>query len=86
MSNDITDIIGHDLLDHSNVPDLENTIRVARTDVLSANRELSVIDGVQMAVESLHSQACSHIPDGQGAISGATHEEVGEGLEVKAVY
>jgi hypothetical protein len=38
-----------------------------------------------VAIESLDSEASSHVPNTHGLISRATHEEVSEGLEVKAV-
>ena len=37
-----------------------------------------------MSVESLHSQASPHVPDGQRLVRRGTHEEVREGLEVQA--
>jgi len=63
VSDDITDVNSHDFLDHSNIPDLENTIRVTRTNILSTDRELSVINRVQMSIEGLYSKSSSHIPD-----------------------
>ena len=85
MSNRISCVkVGH-LLHHTNIPYFHDTIRVARGDILAANREAAVINCVQMAEECLHGQARPHIPNRDTAIGGARNEEVSEGLEVETV-
>lgn len=39
-----------------------------------------------MAVEGLDGQSCPHVPDRGSLVGGAGYEEIGEGLEVQAVY
>jgi len=36
----------HNLLYHSDVPSFQDTVRVARCNIVSANRELSVLDSI----------------------------------------
>ena len=85
VSCDITDIDSRDFLDHADVPDFHDTVRISRDDVLTTNTELGIINSVEMAVESLHSQACSHVPNGQSLVGWTTDEEVCERLESKAI-
>ena len=51
------------LLDLSDIPHLDDTVGVARGDVLAADGESAVIDRVQMSVESLYSKTCAHVPN-----------------------
>ena len=76
----------HDLLYHPDVPSLEDTVGVTRCYVVAAHRELSILDRIEMSVEGLDSEACSHVPDGQRAIGTTRHEEVSVGLEGQGVY
>ena len=85
MGNCVAGVDADDLLDHSDVPYLHDSIRVARSDILTTNGELCVIDCVQMAVECLHGKAGTHVPNGDTLICGTTDEEVREWLEVKTV-
>ena len=59
----LASVDGKHLLHHSDVPDLHNSVGVARRDVLASDRELSVVDRVQMTVEGLNSEASPHVPD-----------------------
>ena len=63
VSNRITSVKVADLLDHTDVPDFEDSIRVARCNILTSNGEATVIDCVEMTEECLNSQAGSHIPN-----------------------
>ena len=73
------------LLHHSDIPDLHDTIRVARTDVLTSDRESAVVDRVQVTEKSLHGQTRPHIPNGDRSVGATTDEEVGKWLEVEAI-
>eukprot|EP00350_Pseudokeronopsis_sp_OXSARD2_P005130 CAMPEP_0170543004 /NCGR_PEP_ID=MMETSP0211-20121228/2262_1 /TAXON_ID=311385 /ORGANISM="Pseudokeronopsis sp., Strain OXSARD2" /LENGTH=199 /DNA_ID=CAMNT_0010846259 /DNA_START=95 /DNA_END=694 /DNA_ORIENTATION=+ len=73
------------LLDHADVPDLADAIRVAAGDELAPNRECTVIDAIQVAIESLHSESGPHVPNGDCFVCRTTHKEVGEGLEGKTI-
>lgn len=50
------------LLDHTDVPDLHYTVRVACRYVLASDREHGVINGIEMSIEGLNSETRSHIP------------------------
>jgi hypothetical protein len=63
VSCDIANIDGRDFLDHADVPDFYDTVGVSGGDVLTTNAELGIINSVEMTVESLHRQACSHVPN-----------------------
>ncbi len=76
----------HELLDHADVPGLQDAVRVAGGDVVAAHAELGVLDGVQVPVEGLDGQACAHVPDREGAVRGTRDEKVRVGLERERVY
>ena len=59
----------HDLLDHADVPGLEQPVRVARGDVVAAHRKDGVFNRIQVTVEGLDSETSAHVPDGKGAVS-----------------
>ena len=86
VGNRVAGVYVHDFLNHPDVPDLDHTIRICRGNILASDRELGVVDGVQVAVESLYCQTCAHVPNRDTLIGSATHEEIGEGLEVEAVH
>jgi hypothetical protein len=84
-ANSISGIDCADFLYHSNIPGFDDTIRIARSDVLTTDRELSVINSIQVTVECLDGKTCSHVPNGQGSVSRSTDEEISEWLEVETV-
>lgn len=45
-SNGVSTIDLHNLLYHSDVPSFENTIRIARSDVVASDGELSILDRI----------------------------------------
>ena len=51
------------LLHHTDVPNFDDTVRVTGRDVLSTDREATVIDRIQMTEECLDCEACTHIPN-----------------------
>ena len=63
MGNSVSAVDLEELLDHPDVPYLDHAIGVRGGDVLASDGELSIVDGVQMTVESLHSEARAHIPN-----------------------
>ena len=85
VSDCITSIHRHELLHHSDVPELNNSIRVASRHVLSAYREGCIINCVEMSVESLDSKACPHIPDRSRLVCWSSDEKVGKRLEVETI-
>ena len=86
VSNCISRVQIGDLLDLSDVPHLDYTVGVTGSDVLAADGEGAIIDSVKMSVEGLYGETRAHIPDRHSSIGGATDKEVGEGLEIQAVY
>ena len=86
VCNRVAGVYVHDFLNHPDVPDLDHTIRICRGNILASDRELGVVDGVQVAVESLHCQTRAHVPNRDTLIGSPAHEEIGEGLEVEAVH
>ena len=85
VGNRVASVYVHDFLNHPDVPDLDHAIRICRGNILASDRELGVVDGVQVAVESLYCQTCAHVPNRDTLIGCPAHEEIGEGLEVEAV-
>jgi len=85
VSNRIASVKVANLLDHADIPHLEDTIRVARCNILTSNGEAAVIDCIEMTEECLDSQAGSHVPNRYTAVSGATNEEVSVRLEIQTV-
>ena len=63
VRDSIASVYVHDFLDHPDVPYLDHAIGVRGGDVLASDGELSIVDGVQMTVESLHSEARAHVPN-----------------------
>ena len=59
----------HELLDHADVPGLQDAVRVAGGDVVPAHTELGVLDRVEVAVEGLDGETRAHVPDGECAVS-----------------
>ena len=53
----------HYLLDHADVPGLEQTVGIARSNVVAAHREYCILNCIQMAVECLHSEPRTHVPN-----------------------
>ncbi len=86
LSNCIASVNLHDLLDHADVPGLEEAVGVARGDVVAADREDRVFDRVQVPVERLHSQPRPHVPDRERAVRRTRHKEVREWLEIQRVH
>ena len=72
-------------LDHPDVPNLENAIRITWTYVLAADWESTIIDGIEMSEESLYRKTCPHVPDRYRSVCTSAYEEICERLEVKAV-
>ena len=68
VSNCVTRVDVEDLLDHPDVPHFDDSVRVTRRDVLPANGEAAVIDGVQVAEERLHGQASPHVPNRNASV------------------
>ena len=85
VGNGISSIDRSKLLNHSDIPKLNDSVRVACRNISAINRKLTVINCIQMAVESLDGQTSSHIPDGCAPICGATYKEVSEKLEIHTV-
>lgn len=68
MCDSVTRVNISDLLHHADVPNLDNSIRVDRANVLASNAESCIINAVEMAKEGLHGQSRPHIPDGHASI------------------
>ncbi len=82
VSDSITCVDVEDFLHHTDIPNLDDTVRVTGRNVLPTNGEAAVVDRVQVTEESLDGQASTHIPDRDTAVGGTRHEEVCKGLEV----
>jgi len=72
-------------LHHSDVPYFYNSIWVARADQGTTNGKIGIVDWVQMTVESLNGQSCSHIPNAYRFVAATWNKEISPGLEVNAV-
>ena len=73
-------------LDHPDVPNFDHSIGIARSHQLAADTKSSIVDRIQVAVESLHRQACAHVPDRHRPICRPGDEEVGKRLEIKSIH
>jgi len=69
VRNSVSSVHGGNLLHHADIPYFDDSVTVCRADVLTSNRELSVIDGVQVTVEGLHGEPSPHVPNGKSLVS-----------------
>ena len=63
MGDGISGVEIGNFLNLTNVPDFDDTIRVARADILPANRETAIIYGVKMTIEGLNGKPGAHVPN-----------------------
>jgi hypothetical protein len=53
----------HNLLNHSDIPGFEDTVGIARCNIMASDRELRVLYSIEVTVEGLNSETRSHVPN-----------------------